>query len=123
MSETFAAPYDVYRFNDRVEVWMDLPGVDPDEIDITIEGRDIAISGRRETPVDAGASLVSAGRRHGAFARRLHLGPDLDHEAVEADYVNGVLKLSMPIAEQAKSRKVPIASSAAAASRPADRRQ
>ena len=108
MTETFAAPYDVYRFEDRVEVWMDLPGVDPDAIDITVEGREISISGSREAPVSDGAAVVSAGRRHGVFGRRLHLGPELGHEAVEADYVNGVLKLIVPIAEQAKPRKVPV---------------
>ena len=111
MTETFAAPYDVYRFEDRVEVWMDLPGVDPDAIDITVEGREISITGRREAPVSDGAAVVSAGRRHGVFGRRLHLGPELGHEAVEADYVNGVLKLIVPIAEQAKPRKVPVGTS------------
>ena len=115
MTETFAAPYDVYRFEDRVEVWMDLPGVDPGDIDITVEGREISISGRREAPVHEGAAVVSAGRRHGVFGRRLHLGPELGHEAVEADYVNGVLKLIVPIAEQAKPRKVPVGTNAAEA--------
>jgi len=115
MTETFAAPYDVYRFEDRVEVWMDLPGVDPGDIDITVEGKEISISGRREAPVHEGAAVVSAGRQHGVFGRRLHLGPDLGHEAVEADYVNGVLKLIVPIAEQAKPRKVPVGTNAAEA--------
>ena len=115
MTETFAAPYDVYRFEDRVEVWMDLPGVDAENIDITVEGREISITGRREAPVHEGAAVVSAGRRHGVFGRRLHLGPDLGHEAVEADYVNGVLKLMVPIAEQAKPRKVPVGTNAAEA--------
>ena len=114
-TETFAAPYDVYRFDDRVEVWMDLPGTDPDNIDITVEGREISITGRREAPAAEGASVVSAGRRHGTFGRRLHLGPELGHDAVQADYVNGVLKLIVPIAEQAKPRKVPVGTNAAEA--------
>ncbi|MDE0652912.1 MAG: Hsp20/alpha crystallin family protein [bacterium] len=107
-TETFAAPYDVYRFDDRVEVWMDLPGTDPDDIEITVEGREISITGRREAPAAEGATVVSAGRRHGTFGRRLHLGPELGHDAVQADYVNGVLKLIVPLAEQAKPRKVPV---------------
>ena len=107
-TETFAAPYDVYRFEDRVEVWMDLPGVNPDDIDITVEGREISITGRREAPAEGGASVVSAGRRHGVFGRRLHLGPELGHTAVEADYTNGVLRLVVPIAEAAKPRKVTV---------------
>ena len=114
MPETFAAPYDVYRFEDRVEVWMDLPGVDPADIDITVEGRDVTVSGRRAAPDAEAATVVSTGRAHGAFERRLHLGRDLSHEAVQADYGNGVLKLIVPLAEAAKPRKVPVGQGAAA---------
>ncbi len=114
-SATFSAPYDVYRFEDRVEVWMDLPGVDPADIDITVEGRDVTVSGRREAPDVADATAVSAGRPHGAFERRLHLGRALAHEAVEADYGNGVLKLVVPLAEVAKPRKVPVGGATAGA--------
>ncbi len=113
-STAFSAPYDVYRFEDRVEVWMDLPGVDPADIDITVEGRDVTIAGRREAPEVADGTVVSAGRRHGAFERRLHLGRALAHEAVEADYGNGVLKLVVPLAEVAKPRKVPVGGAAGA---------
>jgi HSP20 family protein len=102
----FAAPYDVYRFEDRVEVHMDLPGVDPAGIDITVEGRDLTISGRREAPDVAEATVVSAGRRFGAFERRLHLGRALSDEGITADYSNGVLTLAVPVAEMAKPRKV-----------------
>ena len=105
-ASAFSAPYDVYRFEDRVEVWMDLPGVDPGDIDITVEGRDVTVSGRRDAPEAPGAGTVRAGRRHGAFENRLHLGRALDHEAVEADYANGVLKLVVPLAEVARPRKV-----------------
>ena len=69
------------------------------DIDITVEGRDVTVSGRRDAPEAPGAGTVRAGRRHGAFENRLHLGRALDHEAVEADYANGVLKLVVPLAE------------------------
>lgn len=105
-TETFAAPYDVYRFEDRVEVWMDLPGVDPADIDITVEGRDVTIAGRRQAPEVSEAELAAAGRRHGTFQRRLHLGQTLSVEAIEADYRDGVLKLAIPLAEVARPRKV-----------------
>ena len=112
-SPTFSAPYDVYRFEDRVEVWMDLPGVDPADIDITVDGRDVTVSGRREAPDASDAVAVNVGRRHGAFERRLHLGRALAHEALEADYGNGVLKLVVPLAEAAKPRKVPVGTNSA----------
>ena len=105
-TETLAAPYDVYRFEDRVEVWMDLPGVDPADIDITVEGRDVTIAGRRQAPEVSEAELAAAGRRHGTFQRRLHLGWTLSLEAIEADYRDGVLKLAIPLAEVARPRKV-----------------
>ena len=114
-SGAFAAPYDVYRFEDRVEVWMDLPGVDPAGIDITVEGRDVTVSGRREEPDATGATAIGAGRRHGAFERRLHLGRALDVEAVEAHCSNGVLRLVVPVAEVAKPRKVLVGAAPAAA--------
>lgn len=105
-----AAPYDVYRFEDRVEVQMDLPGVDPAGIDITVEGRDLTIAGRREAPNVDGATVVSAGRRHGDFERRLHLGRALSSEGITAGCHNGVLTLVVPLAEVAKPRKVLVGS-------------
>ena len=107
-TEAFAAPYDVYRFEDRVEVWMDLPGVEVADIDITVEGRDVTVSGRREAPEVPEAEPVAEGRRHGAFQRRLHLGQALSPEAIQADYRDGVLKLAIPLAEVARPRKVPV---------------
>lgn len=112
---TFGAPYDVHRFEDRVEVRMDLPGVDPAGIDITVEGRDLTISGRREGPDAGDATVVAAGRRHGTFERRLHLGRALSGDGITAECHNGVLTLVVPLAELAKPRKVLVGTAPAAA--------
>lgn len=113
---SFGAPYDVHRFEDRVEVRMDLPGVDPADIDITLAGRDLTVSGCREAPDADGATAVSSGRRHGAFERRLHLGRDLSGDGITAECRNGVLTLVVPRAEVAEPRKVLVGTAPAAAS-------
>jgi HSP20 family protein len=101
---------DGYRDGDWFYVEFDLPGVDPDSIDVTVERNLLTVRAERRRPDREGTELVLSERPMGTFSRQLFLGDTLDAEKLEASYDNGVLSLRVPIAEQAKPRKVLVGS-------------
>jgi len=103
-------PMDAYRHDDRFIVHFDLPGVDPDSIDLTVERNVLTIQAQRSWQRGEGEEWLAAERPQGTFSRQLFLGEALDVDHLEANYDNGVLTLTIPVAEQAKPRKVEIAS-------------
>jgi HSP20 family protein len=103
-------PLDAYRSGDDFIVAFDLPGVSPDAIDIDVERNVLTVKAERrplELPDTAQAQLSE--RPLGVFSRQLFLGDALDTDRIQAKYENGVLVLKIPVAEQAKPRKVEIA--------------
>ena len=105
---------DAYREGDRFVIQMDLPGVDPSSIDMTVEKNVLTVAATRRWEPSDGQEVLIAERPQGAFTRRLFLGESLDADRIEATYRNGVLTITIPVAEQAKPRKVQVASSDAA---------
>lgn len=103
-----SVPLDVVRHDDRVELFFDLPGVDADSIELTVEKRELALHAERSFDLPEGASMVRSERRHGAFERSLLLAENLDIEDLVADYVDGVLKVTIPVVAEAKPRKIEI---------------
>lgn len=101
-------PMDAYRCDDRFVVELDLPGVDPSSIDLTVEKNVLSISATRQRSFKEGDEVLVAERPHGEFRRQLFLGEQLDTENISADYENGILTLTLSVAEQAKPRKVEI---------------
>ncbi|MEU4570383.1 Hsp20/alpha crystallin family protein [Micromonospora sp. NPDC023956] len=99
---------DAYRDGDHFYAAFDLPGVDPDSIDCTVERNVLTVRAERRRPVGDTVELVAAERPMGTFTRRLFLGDTLDTEKLEAGYDNGVLTLRIPVAERAKPRRVAI---------------
>jgi HSP20 family protein len=104
---------DAYRDGERVVVDLDVPGVDPDKIDLTIEKNVLTVTAERTWEPSEGQEVIIAERRQGRFTRQLFLGESLDADRVEASYDRGVLTLHVPVAEQAKPRRVQIASGGA----------
>ena len=104
-------PMDAYRHGDQFTVHFDLPGVDPSSIDLTVEKNVLTVNAERTWQREDGHEVVVAERPQGKFSRQLFLGEGLDADRIEASYDNGVLTVSIPVAEQAKPRKVEIASS------------
>ena len=103
---------DAYRRGDQFLVHLDLPGVDPDAIELTVEQNVLTIKAERRFEPEEGDELVIAERPQGAFTRQLLLGESLDTDRLEADYDQGVLTLRIPVAEAAKPRRVEITKSA-----------
>jgi HSP20 family protein len=102
-----AMPMDAWREGDTFFVEFDLPGVAQDSIDLDVERNVITV--KAERPIRASdVELLAAERPRGVFNRQLVLGDNLDTERIEAGYDAGVLTLKIPVAEQAKPRKIAI---------------
>lgn len=101
-------PLDLYREGDTFVASLDLPGVDPGSIDIDMEDRTLTIRAERKAPQNEGLQWVTHERPTGTFARQMTLGYGLDLSNVVANYADGVLTLTIPVAEEAKPRKIQV---------------
>ena len=100
-------PMDAWRDGDTFHVEFDLPGVNPDSIDLDVERNVVTVKAERPARAD-NAELIAAERPRGVFSRQLILGDNLDTERIAASYDAWVLTLKIPVAEQAKPRKISI---------------
>ena len=107
-ARTAAMPIDAYRRGDQFLVHFDLPGVDPASIELTVEKNVLTVGAERSWARKEGDEIVVAERPQGRFTRQLFLGEGLDPDRVAADYTQGVLTLTIPVAEQAKPRRVEV---------------
>jgi HSP20 family protein len=101
-------PLDAYRRGDRFIVQFDLPGIDASSLDITVERNVLTVKGERRFQREEGDEIIVAERPQGLFVRQLLLGDALDGEHISANYQDGVLTLEIPIAQQAKPRKIQV---------------
>jgi HSP20 family protein len=102
-------PMDAWRDKDTFVVEFDLPGVNPDTVDLDVERNVVTVRAERP-PRATDAELIAAERARGVFSRQLILGDNLDTEHLDASYDAGVLTLKIPVAEKAKPRKISILS-------------
>jgi HSP20 family protein len=103
-------PMDAWRDGDTFHVEFDLPGINPDSIDLDVERNVVTVTAERPPRTSDDAELIAAERPRGVFSRQLILGDNLDTEHIAASYDTGVLTLQIPVAEQAKPRKIAITS-------------
>lgn len=103
-----AMPMDAYRQGDTFYLKLDLPGVDPDSIDLTVERNVLTVHAQRPATGGDGTEMIVAERPTGTFSRQVFLGETLDADHISADYTAGVLTLSIPVHEAAKPRKLEI---------------
>lgn len=103
-----AMPIDAYRHAEEFVVELDIPGVDAESLDLTVEKNVLSIhaSRRRSGPDDA--EFVVGERPHGEFSRQLFLGENLDADRLVADYADGVLTVRLPVADKAKPRRIEV---------------
>ncbi len=107
-SRPAAMPIDAYRRGDEFIVELDLPGVDAESIDLTVERNVLTVHAQRRRAADGDIELLVGERPQGTFSRQLFLGDTLDTTNIAADYTDGVLTLKLPVAERAKPRRVVI---------------
>ncbi|MFP5319232.1 MAG: Hsp20/alpha crystallin family protein [Acidimicrobiia bacterium] len=106
-------PMDAYRQGETFYVHFDLPGVDPSSIDLTVEKNVLTV--RAERQIDwggEGSEVLVAERPQGTYSRQLFLGETLDADRISASYDQGVLTLTIPVAEAAKPRRVEVSAGA-----------
>jgi HSP20 family protein len=101
-------PMDAFEREGAFWVHLDLPGIDPDSIDLSVEQNVLTVHAERPAPDVAQSELVAAERPYGVFRRQLFLGETLDVEHIEASYDAGVLTVKIPVAEEAKPRRIEI---------------
>jgi len=106
-----SVPMDVFRSGDTYHVLIDLPGVDPSTVDLTMERNALTVRAERGPAQSEGDQVLVLERPSGSFTRQLMLGEGLDPEKVQADYTNGVLHLTIPVARSAQPRKIEIGKS------------
>jgi HSP20 family protein len=101
-------PMDAYRRGDTFHVELDLPGIDPDAIELTVEQNVLMIRAERRFEPQEDDEILVSERPQGVFSRQLLLSESLDNDKLDAEYVNGVLRLKIPVAEQAKPRRIEV---------------
>jgi HSP20 family protein len=107
-SATMAMPLDLYRSGDHFVLHCDLAGVDPGSVQVGIDNRVLTIRAERTPRTDDEVRWVRRERVTGTFERRLTLGDGLDLGNIAATWQDGVLTLTIPVAETAKPRSIPI---------------
>ena len=98
-------PMDAWREGDRFVIELDMPGVSPESIDLDVERNVLTVSAERVSR-NGDWEMLASERPRGRFSRQLVLGDNLDLERIEASYEGGVVRLTVPVAEKAKPRKI-----------------
>ena len=107
-------PIDLYRDGDHYVLTADLPGIDPGSVDVDVDGQLLTIRAQRTVAGGEGVTWITRERQSATFVRQLSLGQGVDTERISASYDNGVLSVTIPVSEKARSRKIEVVS----ASRP-----
>jgi HSP20 family protein len=103
-----AMPMDAWQEDGEFIVAFDLPGVDIDSVDLNIERNVLTVRAERREQTQPNVEQVMSERPRGVYRRQLILGETLDTDNVKASYDAGVLTLRIPVAQQAKPRKIEI---------------
>ena len=105
----YSVPTDIFHMGDGLVVRMDLPGVNPDDIEVTFQENTLLVNGKRDFPYEADSvRFARRGSFYGEFTQRVTLGKGLNVEAITAHYENGVLELRIPYSEEVQPRKISI---------------
>ena len=108
------ARMDAVRRENEVELRFDLPGIDPESIDVSVDHGVLTVKASRNEEYTEGEKPVIRERVMGSYVRRVRLSDAVDAEKIEAGYTDGVLTVHVPVAEAAKPRKIEVRSDAKA---------
>ena len=113
-SRMWVPALDVLERADAYTVLIELPGVNPEQVELRFEQNVLTIRGTKaatvETPADGELRVFAAERVHGSFERAIRLPDYVDAEKIEAEYSNGLLTVTIPKAQAAQPRKISIRS-------------
>lgn len=106
---TWGMPMDAYRKDDMFLLQLDIPGIDAESVELTVDNNVLTIKATRHAPtMQEGVEPVISERQWGEFTRQVLLGNNLDLSRIQADYDAGVLTVSIPVAEHAKPRRIDV---------------
>lgn len=103
-------PVDLFRDGDQYVLSADLPGIDPESVDLDVDGQLLTIRAERHAPTGDQVKWLTHERPYGSYVRQFTLGDGLDAERITANYEHGVLSVIVPMAERAKPRKIAVTS-------------
>ncbi|WP_107660031.1 Hsp20/alpha crystallin family protein [Nocardia suismassiliense] len=103
-------PMDLFKAGDHYVLHADLPGVDPGSVDVSVDNGTLTLRAQRSAPSEEGVQWIASERFAGNFMRQISLGDNVDADKISAAYNNGVLSVTIPIAERAKPRRIEVAS-------------
>jgi HSP20 family protein len=101
-------PMEAYRRGDQFFIHLDLPGVNPDDVELTVERNVVSVRAERRSLWREGDEVLVDETPQGSFGRQLFLGDNLDSSRLEASFDQGILTLTIPVAEQAKPRRIQV---------------
>jgi HSP20 family protein len=108
-------PMDVLRTGEAFVCRFDLPGIDADSLEVSAENNTLTVRAERHRHDPEDSTYLVSERPSGVYSRQLVLGDGLNVEQIRADYSDGVLTLTIPVAEQAKPRKIEVSRGEASA--------
>jgi HSP20 family protein len=101
-------PMDLYKVDDHFVLTADLPGVDPGTVDVNVDHGTLTLTAHRSARSDDGVQWLANERFAGTYRRQLSLGEGVDTAKIAATYENGVLTVTIPLAERAKPRRIEV---------------
>lgn len=107
-------PMDLFRAGDHYVLHADLPGVDPGSVDVSVDSTTLTVKAERSARGEENVQWIASERFTGSYLRQLSLGEGIDSDRIAATYENGVLTVTIPVAEKAKPRRIDVGHDAAA---------
>lgn len=101
-------PMDLYKVDDHFVLTADLPGVDPGSVDVNVDHGTLTLTAHRSARSEDGVQWLANERFAGTYRRQLSLGEGIDTAKIAATYENGVLTVTIPLAERAKPRRIEV---------------
>ncbi|MEA2827657.1 MAG: hypothetical protein QOG43_2096 [Actinomycetota bacterium] len=103
-------PMDAYRHENNLVISFDLPGVDADAVEVTVDNQTLKVVSPRPRPTAEGIQWLTAERSYGTSTCQLALGDGVDLDALQAHVANGVLTITIPVSAGAASRRIHVTS-------------
>jgi HSP20 family protein len=101
-------PMDLYKVDDHYVINADLPGVDAGSVDVSVDNGTLTLTAHRTAQPESGVQWLANERFFGTYRRQLSIGEGIDSSKISATYENGVLSVTIPLAERAKPRRIQV---------------
>ena len=108
IERAFTPAVDIFEKGETTVILADMPGVAPDDIDVTLERQVLTLNGQVKSHAPEGYRRLSSEYREGDYSRVFTLSDAVDQKKIKADFKNGVLRLELPRAAEAKPKKIAV---------------